>query len=98
MPDVGSSRKTMPGLPRNAMATLSFRLWPPESSSALVLPFSPRPAQHSLGVQLRRRITSLLSQFMAEDPACPLSHTCRQWRSVPKMVQVDSTEQTGSVR
>ncbi len=44
MPEVGSSRKTMPGLPRKAMATLSFLLCPPDSSSALVLPFSASPA------------------------------------------------------
>ncbi len=36
MPDVGSSKNTTLGLPRKAMATLSFLLWPPDSSSALV--------------------------------------------------------------
>ena len=46
MPEVGSSRNTTLGLPRKAMATLSFLLCPPESSSALVLPFSWRPAPH----------------------------------------------------
>ena len=46
MPEVGSSRNTTLGLPRKAMATLSFLLCPPESSSALVLPFSCNPAPY----------------------------------------------------
>ena len=45
MPEVGSSRKTTEGAPRKAMATLSLRRCPPDSSPARVPSFSSRPVQ-----------------------------------------------------
>jgi hypothetical protein len=44
MPEVGSSRKTTAGAPKKAMATLSLRRCPPDSSPARVPSLSSRPA------------------------------------------------------
>mmetsp|Transcript_4347 Transcript_4347/g.18386 ORF Transcript_4347/g.18386 Transcript_4347/m.18386 type:complete len:243 (+) Transcript_4347:2109-2837(+) len=43
MPDVGSSRMTSLGSPRSAIATDSFRFWPPEREEESMLVFSVRP-------------------------------------------------------
>ena len=66
MPEVGSSRKTMEGLPRKAMATLNLRRCPPDSSSALESSFSSNPAHHSHAHHAKR--TCLQQAVTSDEP------------------------------